>query len=140
MNAGGGDGPGKWVSIGRRSSGSSLETQSLFSGKPIEYRNGTAYIEEYELLDAQGEPVYFDRYKDGVLGDVKDNYVFLIKEIGSKSAYKALREEAARQLAVAEKYGLRVEWHVRRAHVEAFERVLGRKYQAIKVVPWPPKR
>ncbi len=123
-----GGGPGKWVRVARRSSGSSLETQSSYSGKPIVYKDGKAYIQEYELGG-----VRFDRFKNGVLGDVKDNYGFLIK-IGSKKAANALRDEAGRQLAVAEKYGLPVEWHVRAQYVSAFKNVLGRKYAAINVI------
>ncbi len=64
---------------------------------------------------------------------VKDNYGFLIK-FGSKKAANALRDEAGRQLAVAEKAGLPVEWHVRAQCVTAFKTVLGSKCGVITVI------
>ncbi|WP_330254176.1 hypothetical protein OG874_06330 [Nocardia sp. NBC_00565] len=126
----GGQGPGKWVEVGRRSSGESLQRQSEFSDKPIVYKNGKARIEEYQIDD-----VSFDRFKNGVLGEVKDNYGFLIK-MGSKSAAGQLVNEAARHQRIATKYGLPVEWHVRPEYVDAFKNVLGKKFPSINVVPW----
>lgn len=118
------------MSVARRSDGTSLDMQSQYSGKPINYKNGKAYIQEYVL-----DGVRFDRFKNGVLGDVKDNYGFLIK-MGSKQAAQALRDEAGRQLSVSRRYGLPVEWQVRPEYVTAFQTVLGTKYSAIRVVPW----
>jgi RHS repeat-associated protein len=121
-----GGGPGKWVEVARRP-GRALDIQSKFSGKEIWYKNNKALIKEYEL-----DGVRFDRFKDNILGEVKDEYGFLIK-MGSKNAAKQLQQEAARHVLVAQKYGLKIEWYVRSEYVTAFKNVL-EKYPQIKII------
>jgi RHS repeat-associated protein len=133
-------GPGQWVEIARSKVGTSLDTQSMFSGKKIRYAGGKAYIREYRLIDKKtGKPVYFDRFSGGVLGDVKDNYAFLV-EHNLSGAADALLEEAERQTRVAKQYGLSVEWYVRADAAKAFRTLLHDKYPQIKVVSWSPAK
>jgi RHS repeat-associated protein len=131
------EGPGKWVPVNRRWTGkkgqmTSLEVQESFSGQEIvyDYERGTATIKEYEVDD-----VKFDRFKDGVLGDVKDQYGPMIK-YGFQNAADELIKEATRQQAIATKYGLPVEWWVRPQFVDAFKSLLGSDFPSITVVPW----
>ena len=55
---------GYWHRVGRRD-GPSLQTQAEFSEKDVAYIDGKPYIEEYHL-----DGVDFDRFQDGVLGEV----------------------------------------------------------------------
>ncbi|PHS05086.1 MAG: hypothetical protein COA78_15720 [Blastopirellula sp.] len=115
---------GKWNEVARRS-GDPLDVQSAYSGKPIKYRNGKAYIEEYKL-----DGVNFDRFKDGVLGDVKADYGFAAR-VGKYNpklnAIQDLLNEAGRQIPVARKHGLPLEWHVRKQDFNFFKNVLNQR-------------
>lgn len=126
---------GNWVEA-IRNDGDSLTLQSLFSGKEIQYRGGKASIEEYKLDDA-----YFDRFQDNVLGEVKGNFDFAAR-VGASTPkairfVEALQSEALRQVGVARKYGLPLEWHVRRQDENAFRNVL-RSFDEITIVPYDP--
>jgi hypothetical protein len=125
--------PGDWVSLGRRS-GDSLDVQSAFSGKTAKYRDGTAYIDEYVLDD-----VPFDRLQGKVLGEVKGDYSFAARVGKYNPDVKAigdLEKEAKSQIAVAEKYGLQLEWYVRQADLAFFQSVLKNYLDKIKLVTY----
>ena len=122
-----------WKQVGRRS-GDPLELQSAFSGKPITYRNGKAYIEEYELGG-----VSFDRIKDGILGEAKGNYDFASRVspyVPKLKAVKQLQDEAARQIAIAAEYGIQLEWHVRAQDLAFFKNVLVALANSINLIPY----
>src|SRR5262249_46718453 len=100
---------GEWKEVARRR-GPSLDRQSEFYGRPIRYgADGKAYIKEFRL-----DGTHFDRFRDGVLGEVKDDYEFAVR-IGQYTpdlkAVKELQSEAARHLAIARKYGVALEWY-----------------------------
>jgi hypothetical protein len=117
------------VLVGRRG-GPSLELQSQFSGSKIRYARNKAYITEAEL-----DGVYFDRIEKNVLGEVKGDYSVPIR-IGSQDAADRLVAEAGRQMKVAKKYGLRIEWHVRAEDLAGFQNVVGSKHPSITFVPY----
>jgi hypothetical protein len=121
--------PVKRVWVARRS-GPSLENQSAFSGSRIRYKGNKSYIKEAEL-----DGVFFDRIRKNVLGEVKGDYSVPIR-IGSQHAADRLIAEARRQIAVATKYGLLLEWHVRAADLAGFKNVVGVKYPNITFVPY----
>lgn len=84
---------------------------------------GKAFIDEF-LLDG----VHFDRFKGGVLGVVKGNYGFAARIGQYKPNLKAVTDivdEARRQIAVARKHNLPLEWHVCNQDLQGFERLLG---------------
>jgi hypothetical protein len=113
---------GKWKEIARRD-GPALDQQAAFSGKQIRYRNGKAYIEEFEL-----DGVNFDRFRNGILGEVKDDFGFAARVGKYNPNLKAITEvtdEARRQIAVAKKHGLKLEWYVRKQDLQFFENALG---------------
>lgn len=119
----------KWVKVARRS-GPSLELQSAFSGKKIEYKGGKAFIKEAEL-----DGVRFDRIEKNVLGEVKGDYSVPIG-LGSQDAANKLLDEAKRQVRLAKKYGMQLEWHVRQDQLVAFQNAVGSSYPIIKFVPY----
>jgi hypothetical protein len=69
------NGPGEWKEVNRSQAG--LETQSAFSGQPINYdpTTGQASIKEYRLGG-----VDFDGYSNGTLGEVKGDYSIVLEE------------------------------------------------------------
>ncbi len=125
---------GGWKEIARNP-GDALDIQSAFSGKPIKYRNGKAFIEEFEL-----DGVHFDRVKDGVLGEVKGNYDFATRlaQAGKLEFLDDLIKEAQRQTRVARKLGLPLEWHVRRQDLQGFKNTIGAQFSEIRFVPYDP--
>ena len=126
--------PNGWHSVGRRD-GPSLQRQHEFSGKDIVRQGGKATIQEYHL-----DGVDFDRFKDGVLGEVKDDFSFMdrLEHDSLKKRVTALQDEAGRQVAVAKQHNLPLEWHVRENDLAAFRYSVGSKYPEIKFVPYKP--
>lgn len=127
---------GQWREVARRSTGkagskgmTSLEIQSAYSEKPIEYRDGRAYIEEYRL-----DGTDFDKYDPSTrtLGEVKDEYGFLIK-MGSRKAADGLLSEAGRQSEIAQRHGLTLEWMVREEYADAYRTLLHDQYPEIQI-------
>ncbi|MDP1560012.1 MAG: hypothetical protein Q8M16_01280, partial [Pirellulaceae bacterium] len=131
---------GKLVSVGAwkaiaRNDGPALELQQAFSGKPVQHLNGKHYIEEFEL-----DGVYFDRVENGVLGEVKGDYGFA-KRIGlhnpNLAAIEQTVDEARRQVAIARKHGLPLEWHVSKNDLDFFKTVLRDYLKDIRLITYP---
>ncbi len=129
-----------WRLIGRRQ-GPWLELQSMLSGKTIKYVGSRAFIEEADI-----DGVMFDSISRDVRGrvtavprlqEVKGDYSVPIK-LGSKDVADRLIDEASRQMKVAKRYGLVLEWHVRRDQLAGFRNVVGTAYPGIVFVPYKP--
>jgi RHS repeat-associated protein len=129
-------GPGVYKEVIRDPNKKGLNIQAKFSGNEPRYdeETGKTYIKEYYL-----DGVYFDRFKDGVLGEVKDDYsfpIYIASKTSNTKAAEQILSEAQRHTEVAGKYGLSVEWYVREQDVQAFQNVIGEKYPSIKIVPY----
>jgi len=116
-------GPGTWEWKGRRSTGTSLEHQSLMTGRGIRVReDGVSEIQEYVV-----NGIAFDDYVDGVLIDHKDKMPgFMFNEDGLlKPGIKGAqdwRSEAVRQVRAAN--GIPVEWVVDSSQVKGFNALI----------------
>jgi Domain of unknown function (DUF4157) len=117
------------VMIGRRQ-GPWLDLQSMFSGSKVKYIGNKAFIQEQEL-----DGVLFDRIEKNVLGEVKGDYSVPMR-LGSQDAADRLVAEAWRQMKISRKYGMALEWHVRKADLAGFQNVVGAKFPKIKFVPY----
>jgi hypothetical protein len=113
-------GPGKWVEVPRGPYG--LVHQSKMSGKPIIDRNGTYYIEEYQIGD-----VHYDDYRNKLLWEYKGNHQHLFNENNELKTWvkkpDQFRNEALRQVKAAN--GIPVIWRVGSDQVEAFQKAVG---------------
>lgn len=84
--------------------------------------------------------VYFDRVQDGVLGEIKGDYDFT-KRIGlhnpNLAAIAGTVDEAQRQVAIARKHGLPLEWHVSKNDLDFFKTVLRDYLDDIRLITYP---
>ena len=126
--------PGEWVEVARSPRG--LKHQSKMSGKPIIYRDGKCYIDEYRV-QGTNRAVDFDDFRDGKYYEYKGPYGNLLKNKNKEFEYwceaaNSNRRQAMDQVDAAK--GLPVIWRVGEDQMNAFDKVL-KGIDGIKIEP-----
>jgi hypothetical protein len=132
--------PGQSIDI-RRPDSEALEMQAQWSGQPYRYEGGSIIVREYRIDDVNFDRVTFDKqgYLES-LDEFKWDYSGSIAS-GKRGVAESLVDQATEQLNVADRLGVRLDWHVQRSQVDAFKKVLGKLADKINFIPYdPPKK
>ena len=128
--------PGKWENVTRGDS-KGLTLQAKWSARPYSFKGRTITVQEYNVQGLRFDRATFDEYGYlKSLDEFKSTYEGSIAS-GNRGVATGLRQQARAQTRIADELGVTLEWHVRKAEVEAFKKVLGPKLSKyITFVPY----
>jgi RHS repeat-associated protein len=131
--------PGQSIDI-RRPDSEAMDMQAQWSGQPYRYENGSIVVREYRIDNVNFDRVTFDKqgYLES-LDEFKWDYSGSIAS-GNPGVAQHLVDQATEQIKVADRLGVRLDWHVQRSQVGAFKNALGKLADQINFVPYDPPR